>query len=152
MAWVCFMRSVLLSAGTWPTFVTSTQCKIGLMYQLTVERRCDGIWRSCHESCDEIPQAFSLHFCVLQAIKNWRCRKPANEASAALHCSGTTTPTFSVVHFASTGDPTSTVFVDPYSMGCVSALLMARTLLSFGRHYHHHVNNNYPETSAKNWL
>ena len=27
------------------------------------------------------PGAFSLHFCILQAIKNWRCRRPANKAN-----------------------------------------------------------------------
>ena len=30
-------------------------------------------------SCDKIPLAFSLHFCILQAIKNWRCRGPGNK-------------------------------------------------------------------------
>ena len=29
----------------------------------------------------EIPQAFSLRFCILQVIKNWRCRRPGNEAN-----------------------------------------------------------------------
>jgi len=27
-----------------------------------------------------IPQAFSLRFCILQAIKNWRYGRPGNEA------------------------------------------------------------------------
>jgi len=32
-------------------------------------------------SRDEIPLAFSLHFCILQAIKNWRYRRPRNKAA-----------------------------------------------------------------------
>ena len=28
----------------------------------------------------QIPQAFPLYFCILQAIKNWRCRRPWNES------------------------------------------------------------------------
>jgi len=53
---------------------------------LTVERRRDDIWWSCRGSRDEIPQAFSLRFCILQSIKNWRRRRPGNEASAASMC------------------------------------------------------------------
>ena len=36
----------------------------------------------CRRSCDEIPQAFSLRFCinVLQVMKTWRRRRPGNEA------------------------------------------------------------------------
>ena len=30
---------------------------------------------------EKIPQAFPLRFCILQAIKNWRCRRLGNEAS-----------------------------------------------------------------------
>ena len=50
------------------------------MHHLAVERRCVDIWRSCCRSHDEIPQVFSLRFCILQAIKNWRRRRTGNEA------------------------------------------------------------------------
>ena len=40
-AWVCFICSVNLSAGTCPIFVASTECEIGLVHHLAVERRCD---------------------------------------------------------------------------------------------------------------
>ena len=33
----------------------------------------------------KIPQAFSLRFCILQAIKTWRRRRPGNEASIHPH-------------------------------------------------------------------
>jgi len=42
-------------------------------------------WQSCHGSRDEIPLAFFLRFCILQAIKNWRCRRPRNKASTIPH-------------------------------------------------------------------
>jgi len=36
---------------------------------------------SADDSVDNLKLvAFSLHFCILQAIKNWRCRRPGNEA------------------------------------------------------------------------
>ena len=38
-------------------------------------------------SRDEIPHAFSLHFCTLEAIKNWRCGRPENEVTLSqLQC------------------------------------------------------------------
>ena len=33
----------------------------------------------CH-TCDEMDQAFPLHFCILQAIKNWTVGRPGNVA------------------------------------------------------------------------
>ena len=32
--------------------------------------------------CDSFSQAFPFHFCVLQAIKNWRWERPGNEATS----------------------------------------------------------------------
>ena len=38
----------------------------------------------CRKSCGKIHQAFLLHFCILQAIKNWRQGRPENEATVSL--------------------------------------------------------------------
>ena len=81
LAWLCFTHSVQPSTSACPTFIASTECKIGLVHYLPVDRRCENIWRLCHGSRDEIPLAFSLCLYILHAIKNWRYRRPGNKAS-----------------------------------------------------------------------
>ena len=82
LAWACSIRSVNLSAGTCPNFVASTECEIGLVHNLAVERRCDDIWRLCHRSRDEFSRPSPSAFCILQVNKNWRCRSTVSH----IHC------------------------------------------------------------------
>ena len=41
--------------------------------------------RHWHHSCDKWYQAFPLHFCILQPIKNWMVGRPGNEANSSPH-------------------------------------------------------------------
>ena len=50
----------------------------------------DDMWRLCHGSRGKIHQAFSLRFCILQAIKNWSWGRPGNEAKLAARPSSCT--------------------------------------------------------------
>ena len=96
LAWVCFICSVNLSAGACPIFVTSTECEISLVHHLAVGMRCDDVWRLSADHVMNSPGLLSPSaFCILQVIKNWRCRSPGNKAHCFTHTNHMqhTTPT-----------------------------------------------------------
>ena len=71
--WICFTGRTYFFCETCFSFLASLQLNINK--PLRQESVMSGV------SCITIPQAFPLHFCILQAIKTWRCMRPGNEAT-----------------------------------------------------------------------
>ena len=72
---------MLFSISACLILVASTKRKIGLLLSMAVNisvMTCDAC---AADHMVKIHQAFSLCFCILQAIKNWSRRRPGNEAS-----------------------------------------------------------------------
>ena len=81
LARICFLRLMLFSVSTCLVFIASTERKIGLLPSMAIHisvTTCD----ACAADHVKIHQAFSLRFCILQAIKNWSRGRPGNEATA----------------------------------------------------------------------
>ena len=60
-------------------FVAGKECKIGLPHSMSIHR---GVMTSDIVCGVDYVVAFSLHFCILQVIKNWSQGRSGNEATA----------------------------------------------------------------------
>ena len=84
LARIRFVCLILFSISACSVFVASTERKIGLFPSLAVQLSvCDAC---AVDHVVRFTRPSSLHFCILQAIKNWNRGRPGNEAREKACC------------------------------------------------------------------